>query len=119
MSSPTFGTDAPLAPAAWDALVPTQPLLSHAFLQALHRSGCATEATGWRPCYLSAWEQGILCGALPLYQKTHSYGEYVFDWAWANAYHRHGRHYFPKLVAAMGHLRYEELKLDHLFVTAP
>lgn len=90
-----------IAGADWDALVPGQPLLSHAFLSALHETGCATPATGWRPCYISAWRDGKLAGAMPLYAKTHSYGEYVFDWAWADAFRRHGRRYYPKLVAAI------------------
>src|SRR4029453_15119736 len=74
---------------------------SHEFLLALHETGCASRASGWTPCYLTAWRDQGLAGAVPLYAKTHSYGEYVFDWAWANAYHRHGRRYFPKLVAAL------------------
>ena len=90
-----------LDPVAWNALAPQQPLLSHAFLSALHDAGCAAPVTGWRPRFLSAWSGDTLVGALPLYEKTHSYGEYVFDWAWADAYRRHGRHYYPKLVAAI------------------
>jgi predicted N-acyltransferase len=85
----------------WDALAPGQPLLSHAFLSALHDSGCASRATGWTPRYLTAWRGAAFAGALPLYAKTHSYGEYVFDWGWADAYRRHGRRYYPKLVAAV------------------
>ena len=89
-------------PAAdWDALTQGHPLLAHAFLSALHATGCAGPATGWRPCYLTAWRDASLAGALPLYAKTHSRGEYVFDWAWADAFHRHGRRYYPKLVAAI------------------
>jgi len=90
-----------IAAQAWDALVPGQPLLSHAFLSALHETGCASRATGWTPRYLAAWRGPRLVGALPLYAKTHSYGEYVFDWGWADAYRRHGRRYYPKLVAAI------------------
>ncbi len=90
-----------IGPAEWDALVPGQPLLSHAFLDALHATGCASSRTGWRPCYLTAWIGDRLAGAVPLYEKSHSYGEYVFDWAWAEAYRRHGRRYYPKLVAAI------------------
>jgi predicted N-acyltransferase len=86
---------------AWDALAPGEPLLSHAFLAALHESGCASRATGWTPRYLTAWRGQTLVGALPLYAKSHSYGEYVFDWGWADAYRRHGRRYYPKLVAAI------------------
>ncbi len=86
---------------AWDALVGDRPLLSHAFLHALHETGCAAPQTGWTPRYLTAWHGALLVGAMPLYVKTHSYGEYVFDWAWADAYRRHGRHYYPKLVSAV------------------
>jgi len=87
--------------ADWDALAGGKPLLSHAFLRALHETGCASRAAGWTPCYLTAWRDDVLVGALPLYAKMHSYGEYVFDWAWADAYHRYGRRYYPKLVAAI------------------
>jgi predicted N-acyltransferase len=90
-----------IAPAAWNALVGDQPLLSHAFLHALHETGCASDATGWRPQYILGHEHGALVAAMPLYLKTHSYGEYVFDWAWADAYRRHGRRYYPKLLGAI------------------
>jgi len=96
--------DVPLAdiPAAgWDALVPGQPLLAHAFLSALHATGCAAPRTGWRERYVTAWAGGTLAGAMPLYAKTHSFGEYVFDWAWADAYRRYHRRYYPKLLAAI------------------
>ena len=86
---------------AWDALVGDRPLLSHAFLHALHETRCAAPETGWTPRYLTAWRDGSLVGAMPLYLKAHSYGEYVFDWAWADAYRRHGRRYYPKLVSAI------------------
>jgi len=58
------------------------PFLSYEFLQALHATGCASLRTGWEPHYLTLWKSGVLCGAVPLYRKHHSYGEYVFDWAW-------------------------------------
>jgi len=86
---------------AWDALVGDRPLLSHAFLHALHETRCAAPETGWTPRYLTAWRGALLVGAMPLYVKTHSYGEYVFDWSWADAYRRHGRYYYPKLVCAV------------------
>lgn len=87
----------------WDALPGghAQPFLAHAFLTALHQTGCAIPRTGWKPRYLTAWSGDTLVGALPLYAKTHSYGEYVFDWGWAEAYRRHGRRYYPKLVGAI------------------
>jgi predicted N-acyltransferase len=92
---------AAIAPAAWDALVGDRPLLSHAFLHALHETGCAAPETGWTPRYLTAWRGETLVGAMPLYFKAHSYGEYVFDWSWADAYRRHGRRYYPKLLCAV------------------
>ena len=88
-------------PARWDALAGGNPTLAHAFLDSLHRSGCASPARGWSPRYLSLWKGPELAGAVPLYEKTHSYGEYVFDWAWADAYERHGLDYYPKLLAAV------------------
>jgi hypothetical protein len=86
---------------AWDRLHGGNPTLSHAFLDSLHRSGCAAPRTGWTPRYLLRWEGAELAGAVPLYEKAHSYGEYVFDWAWADAYGRHGLEYYPKLLAAV------------------
>ncbi len=88
-------------PRQWNALAGDQPFLRHEFLHALHESGCASARTGWMPQYLSSWNRGRLVGAMPLYLKAHSYGEYVFDWAWADAYQRAGLHYYPKLVSAV------------------
>ena len=85
----------------WDALAGNHPLLSHAFLHALHESGCASAETGWAPRHLTLWRDGRLAAAMPLYLKSHSYGEYVFDWAWADAYQRHGLRYYPKLLNAV------------------
>jgi predicted N-acyltransferase len=85
----------------WNALAGGHPFLRHEFFAALHETGCATEETGWLPQFLTLWQGAELQGALPLYLKSHSYGEYVFDWAWADAYHRHGLRYYPKLVAAV------------------
>ncbi len=90
---------------AWDRLVSRQadanPFLSYAFLHALHESGSASDDTGWQPHYLTLWDGEILAAALPLYRKFHSYGEYVFDWAWADAYRRNGLDYYPKLLSAI------------------
>ncbi len=77
------------------------PFLQHAFLHALHETGCASPETGWAPQYLLLHDGDRLAGAMPLYLKSHSYGEYVFDWAWADAYHRHGIEYYPKLLSAI------------------
>jgi predicted N-acyltransferase len=92
--------------ADWDALVALQqeanPFLSFAFLHALHESGSATPETGWQPQYIALYDADErLAAALPLYVKGHSYGEYVFDWAWADAYQRHGLDYYPKLLSAI------------------
>jgi predicted N-acyltransferase len=94
-----------IGPAAWDALAASQadanPFLSYAFLDALHASGSAAPEAGWQPQYLTLWRDDALAAALPLYVKSHSYGEYVFDWAWADAYRRHGLQYYPKLLSAI------------------
>ncbi len=87
--------------AQWDALAGDNPFLAHAFLAALHDTGCAVPATGWQPRFLTLWQDGRLAGALPLYLKSHSWGEFVFDWAWAEAYQRHGLAYYPKLVSGV------------------
>jgi predicted N-acyltransferase len=89
--------------AAWDALAAGDgnPFLSYAFLHALHESGSASADTGWQPQYLAVHEGAQLVAAMPLYVKHHSYGEYVFDWAWADAYHRNGIEYYPKLLSAI------------------
>lgn len=88
-------------PAQWNALAAGNPTLSYEFLHALHASGCATPRTGWKPQYVTLWEGARLAGAVPLYLKSHSFGEYVFDWGWADAYERHGLSYYPKLLAAV------------------
>ena len=86
---------------AWNALTGDDPFLRHEFLSAMHETGCASKKTGWLPQFVTLWEGNILRGALPLYLKSHSYGEYVFDWAWANAYQRYGYPYYPKLLSAV------------------
>ena len=88
-------------PDQWNRLAGGSPALQHAFLHALHESGCAAPETGWTPRYLTAWQEGVLVGAMPAYEKTHSYGEFVFDWSWAEAYQRAGRRYYPKLLVAV------------------
>ena len=87
--------------ARWAALAGGNPTLAHSFLSALHETGGASEKSGWSPQYVTAWQGDELAGAVPLYVKTHSYGEYVFDWAWADAHERHGVAYYPKLLAAV------------------
>jgi uncharacterized protein len=91
--------------AGWDALVAAQPsatpFVSIAYLRALHDSASAVGRTGWAPHFLALERAGELVAACPLYLKDHSYGEYVFDWAWADAYRRHGLDYYPKLLDAV------------------
>ncbi len=97
-------TLANLSPTEWNALVTNSNgnvFLSYEYLHALHESGCATARAGWKPHYLIAHQDEKLVGALPLYLKAHSYGEYVFDWAWADAYKRAGGEYYPKLLSAI------------------
>lgn len=87
---------------AWDALERRgNPFLDWAYLEALERSGAVCEETGWQPRHLVIEQDGQLLAAMPLYLKDHSWGEFVFDFAWADAYHRAGIPYYPKLVAAV------------------
>ena len=86
---------------SWDALVGGMPLLSHAFLSALEESKSIGNGTGWQSCPMLVFDGEALVGGLPLYVKSHSYGEYVFDWAWAEAYEKNGLNYYPKLIAAI------------------
>jgi predicted N-acyltransferase len=88
---------------AWNALdADAPPFLRHEFLLALETSGCATSDTGWHPHHLLHYDlSGNLAGAMPLYLKDHSWGEFVFDFAWADAWQRAGFAYYPRLVAAV------------------
>ena len=89
----------------WNALLGAQassaPFMRHEYLLAMHTSGSASGATGWLPQFLAVLHDDMLVAACPLYLKDHSYGEYVFDWAWADAYQRHGLSYYPKLLGAV------------------
>jgi uncharacterized protein len=89
-------------PAAdWNALSAGDPFTSHEFLSALIDTGCAGSRAGWQPQIVLLEKGGTLAGAMPMFLKSHSYGEYVFDWAWADAYQRHGLEYYPKLLCAV------------------
>ena len=95
---------AEIEPARWDALLgdDPQPFVRHAFLSSLEDSGSVGGRTGWRAQHqLLESVAGEAVAALPLYRKTHSNGEYVFDWAWADACHRAGIEYYPKLLCAV------------------
>eukprot|EP01030_Chromulinospumella_sphaerica_P002732 gene2732-2671_t len=91
--------------AAWNRLLAQQshptPFMRHEYLAALESSGSATPRTGWTPRFMTLWQGDTLVAACPLYLKSHSYGEYVFDWAWASAYEQHGVPYYPKAVIAV------------------
>src|SRR5437762_2738791 len=92
-----------VAPAAWDACAgDINPTVSHVFLNALEESGSVTARAGWAPQHLTfEGRDGRVVGAVPMYLKSHSYGEYVFDWGWAEAYERSGGRYYPKLLCAV------------------
>lgn len=91
--------------AAWDELLAQQrnpsPFMRHAYLHALIASGSASARTGWQPHCVTVHQGNTLVAACVVFQKSHSYGEYVFDWAWANAYAQHGLDYYPKAVCAV------------------
>ncbi|GAB6053580.1 GNAT family N-acetyltransferase [Magnetospira thiophila] len=89
--------------AQWDACAgDDNPFVSHAFLSALEDSGSVRPQTGWAPCHLTVEDEtGQVQACAPLYLKGHSYGEYVFDWSWADAYRRAGQDYYPKLLCAV------------------
>lgn len=78
-----------------------QPFLQHGFLAGLEDSHCTTPRSGWSPQLLTLWADEKLQAAMPMYAKSHSMGEYVFDWSWADAYARHNLPYYPKLTAAV------------------
>jgi len=100
---------AAIDPAEWDACAvgdaragrPHDPFTTHRFLSALERSGSVGAGAGWQPCHLIARVGGELVGAMPLYLKSNSQGEYIFDHHWAEAYERAGRRYYPKLQSAV------------------
>ena len=85
----------------WNALAGDYPFLRHEFLSALEDSGCVSARNGWTVQHLALYDQAGLAAAAPLYRKSHSWGEFVFDFAWARAFEQYGRAYFPKLVCAV------------------
>jgi len=89
----------------WNALLPSNnPFMRHEFLHGLESSRCVTLEKGWEPVHMAIYDDASkqqLLAAMPVYIKTHSYGEYIFDWAWADAHHRHGLDYYPKLSNAV------------------
>lgn len=92
--------------AVWNGLVSAtdphaNPFLDHAFFLALEASGCATRRTGWSPRHVTIRRGGEIVGVMPMFEKTHSQGEYVFDQGWANAFEQAGGRYYPKLQSAV------------------
>lgn len=91
-----------IPPLEWNSLDGSaNPFLSHEFLAALERHGAVSHRTGWIPNHLILYDEHGLAAAAPVYQKLHSWGEFVFDFAWADAYQRYGMEYYPKLVCAV------------------
>ena len=91
-----------VSPAQWCELTDSDfPFSEHDFLSALEETDCVGEESGWIPCHLTIWKNDMLQGALYLYEKNNGYGEYIFDWGWAQAYERNGLNYYPKLVSAV------------------
>ena len=95
-----FDHIASISAQAWDSLTAGDPFISHAWFSALENSGSIGNETGWQPLYLAATKGSDLLGVAPLFVKYHSYGEYIFDHVFADAYARHGRDYYPKLLCA-------------------
>ena len=94
---------AKISASEWNKLLPRDagPFLNHAFLSALEETGCVGGRTGWQVAHLGLKDQDRLVGAIPLYLKQHSYGEFVFDWSWAQAYEQQGMSYYPKALCAI------------------
>jgi predicted N-acyltransferase len=90
-----------VAAAQWNALAGGNPFLRHEFLSALEDTGCASPSTGWSAQHVALFDEQGLAAAAPLYLKAHSWGEFVFDFAWARAFEQQGLEYFPKLVCAI------------------
>ena len=89
-----------IAAAEWNRLAGDNPFLRHEYLAGLELHHCL-DGQGWYPCHIVATMDGALAGAIPLYLKTNSIGEFVFDWNWAEAYQRAQKNYYPKLVSAI------------------
>jgi len=88
---------------SWNILAgDASPFLRHEFLRALENTGCTSRETGWQPYHVAVWDsRDSLLAVMPLYQKFNSYGEYVFDWSWADAYRANGLSYYPKFLTAI------------------
>lgn len=95
-------TLASIDPVEWNSIAGDDyPFLRHRFLLGLEETGCTTADSGWQPCHVVLRRGTAVIAVMPMYLKSHSYGEYVFDWSWADAWHRSGLNYYPKLVSAI------------------
>ena len=93
---------AEIDPGCWNGLFEgDNPFIRFEFLHALEQSQCVSSDTGWQPQHIVIYKDDEVMAAMPLYLKSHSYGEFVFDWGWAEAYERHGLDYYPKLLTAI------------------
>jgi predicted N-acyltransferase len=97
-----YSSIAEIPPQLWNELFDSEnPFVQHAFLLALEQSGCVSTQSGWQARHILLSDGDQPLAVLPMYAKDHSYGEFVFDWGWAEAYQRHGLNYYPKLITAI------------------
>ena len=97
-----FTAIADIPASLWNGLFDSEnPFVQHAFLLALEESGCVNPQTGWQAQHIMLMDEDQPLAVMPLYAKSNSYGEFVFDWGWAEAYQRHGLNYYPKLITAI------------------
>lgn len=102
MQSTFHSSIAEIDPELWDDVFGSDnPFVQHAYLLALEQSACVSAETGWQPRHLVLSDDSKVVAVMPSYVKSHSYGEFVFDWGWAEAYERHGLNYYPKLISAI------------------
>jgi len=98
----THSSIAEIGQQRWEELnTEAYPFTRYEFLNALETTGSVSPKTGWQPLHVEARQDGETVLLMPLYLKQHSWGEYVFDWSWAEAYERAGRSYYPKLLSAI------------------
>ena len=107
-------------PQEWESLCGIDyPFLRHQFLLGLEESGCTNAENGWQPCHMILRDGQRAVAALPLYLKSHSYGEYVFDWSWSQAWEQNGLQYYPKLISAIPFTPATGPRLCHLPELSP
>jgi len=102
MHSIYYSSIAEIDSSTWDSVFDSDnPFVQHTYLLALEQSGCVSAETGWQARHVVLSENDQVVAVMPSYVKSHSYGEFVFDWGWAEAYERHGLNYYPKLISAI------------------